>query len=577
MKLSFTMVTALLVLGTLRAGQNSIAVSRKVTPWSNLPPPSIMDGIGNANLKITTSSPRAQAYFNQGLRLLHCFWYFEAYRAFKEVARLDPSAAMAYWGMAEALMNFPKMEEGEKAAIEKAESLMDKVSDHEQYYIRAAADLTGGQGGPGRVAYVHEMQALIHKYPDDLNAPAFLAYFVMSGYGPDGRPAPGELFAETLLRHILISHPDNVAANHYWIHAVEGGPRPEEGLKSAELLLKLAPNSGHLAHMAGHIYYRLGDYEKARKAFVNSMSVDEAYMAREHVPPQDDANYEHNLSYLVAACAEEGRYKEALHWVNKLDGLPASPAYGASTLNYAIPVGSTLLRLHLRFSDWRAAASDPTDFGVDPISMGFASREYQRGWYIFAKGMEALERKSGKANVAEARDQVLALQTLLDQLNKQEATAPELNSFWIGGAVHLLEVALTELQGNLKSAEGENAEAYRLLKSAIEKEEELGYTEPPYYARPVEETLGNVCLQAHAWELARQAFNQELRLRPKSGFALFGIARSYGLEGSVPEATHAYKTFLAAWRYADRNLPQVRTAEAWLTSHGSQDLNPRTP
>ena len=71
--------------------------------FRELPPPPPMTGIGDANLKITTNSEQAQAYFNQGLRLLHCFWDFEAYRAFKEAARLDPSAAMAYWGEYEAL------------------------------------------------------------------------------------------------------------------------------------------------------------------------------------------------------------------------------------------------------------------------------------------------------------------------------------------------------------------------------------------------------------------------------------------------------------------------------------------
>src|SRR5271170_6098821 len=71
--------------------------------YRDLPAPPLMPGIGNADLKITTSSDAAQAYFNQGLRLLHDFWDFEAYLAFKEAARLDPNVATAYWGEFEAL------------------------------------------------------------------------------------------------------------------------------------------------------------------------------------------------------------------------------------------------------------------------------------------------------------------------------------------------------------------------------------------------------------------------------------------------------------------------------------------
>src|SRR5580700_105851 len=93
-----------------------IARDYKMTEMSA--PPRIT-GIGDSHLDITTKSAKAQAYFDQGFNLLHCFWDFEAYRAFKEAARLDPSAAMAYWGIAEALkFRGPVKEEG-KAALEK--------------------------------------------------------------------------------------------------------------------------------------------------------------------------------------------------------------------------------------------------------------------------------------------------------------------------------------------------------------------------------------------------------------------------------------------------------------------------
>ena len=36
--------------------------------FRDLPPPPLMQGIGEASLKISTSSQQAQAYFNQGLR-----------------------------------------------------------------------------------------------------------------------------------------------------------------------------------------------------------------------------------------------------------------------------------------------------------------------------------------------------------------------------------------------------------------------------------------------------------------------------------------------------------------------------
>src|SRR5207237_9856553 len=93
--------------------------------------PARISGIGDSHLQITTKSEKAQTYFDQGLNLLHCFWDFEAYRAFKEAARLDPNAAMAYWCMAEAVSDYSAMDEIKKSALEKSKALMDTASAHE--------------------------------------------------------------------------------------------------------------------------------------------------------------------------------------------------------------------------------------------------------------------------------------------------------------------------------------------------------------------------------------------------------------------------------------------------------------
>jgi tetratricopeptide (TPR) repeat protein len=551
------------------------ARSDEALPLNNFPPPPLMQGIGDATLTITTKSSQAQAYFNQGLRLLHDFWYFEAYRAFKEAARLDPSAAMAYWGMAQALSNFPQMGEKAAAAIEKAKSLIGQVTGQEQHYIRATAALTENPGDRGRNVYVQEMQALLRENPGDLNAPAFLAFFVMSGFDPDGRPTPGEVYAQSLLRRILAKHPENVAANHYWIHAVEGGPNPESGLASVAVILRGAPHAGHIVHMGGHVAYCLGNYEQARKSFLDSLRVDEAYLAKEHIPAQYDDNYAHNLSYLVTACAEAGRRQEALRWAQKLDGLPSPLVYAASALNYAIPVGSTLLRMHLRFADFSAATQDTVDFGVVSAGVDSAAKEYQQGLQLYAQAMAFVTGGSTDAGMKQAQDNADKLQRLVSTLAGQASQAlPMISgmpspmsgmvSFWTGGAARLLEISSVELQGELACAKGDSASGFALLKDAVQKERELGYTEPPYYARPVEESLADAYRRAHAWELAREAFQQELRLRPKSGFALYGIARSYELQGRVEEATQGYRQFLAAWQHADPDLPQIRTAKEWL-------------
>jgi len=62
--------------------------------------PVLYDGLGSYSSRITTSSPEAQRWFDQGLRLVYAFNHHEAERAFVEAARLDPACALCFWGMA---------------------------------------------------------------------------------------------------------------------------------------------------------------------------------------------------------------------------------------------------------------------------------------------------------------------------------------------------------------------------------------------------------------------------------------------------------------------------------------------
>ena len=132
----------------------------------------------------------------------------------------------------------------------------------------------------------------------------------------------------------------------------------------------------------------------------------------------------------------------------------------------------------------------------------------------------------------------------------------------------LLGTMSLDLRGNAKSVLGQWEEALKLIQKAIEKEKDLGYSEPPQYYRPEQESLGFAYLRTHQWEKARDAFTQALSERPRSGHALYGIAQSYALAGDAPKAVQAYKDFLAEWPHADEDLPQVKQAKAWLAAHG---------
>jgi tetratricopeptide (TPR) repeat protein len=274
---------------------------------TGLPPEPVRTGIGTSDFTITTPVPKARQMMQQGMALLHDFWHFEAYRSFLEVVRLDPKSPMGYFGVYLVYKEFGKTYESKaKAQLDEALKRIDRASEHERYYLRAAK----AQVDKDDHIYHREMGTLIDRFPDDIDAKLLLAAHLQNGYDEEGRPTENQVYGQAILESVLAQHPDHVGANHYFVHAFEGSPHPQTALAAAEKLPRLGPSSAHLVHMPGHIYYRMGDYAKARRAFEAAMRVDEAYLTAEHVHVGDDWNYPHNLAYLIATCAEDGRYAE---------------------------------------------------------------------------------------------------------------------------------------------------------------------------------------------------------------------------------------------------------------------------
>ena len=525
-----------------------------------LPPPALMEGIGSSAMTITTMSALAQKYFNQGLRLLHCFWDFEAYRAFKEAARQDSTCAMAYWGMATALQqNAGEMAEARNQALAQAVALSSGASEREQFYIRAAAL----QKDKGRAAYISEMETLIDRYPDEIEAQLFLARSLAmapSTYAPDGRPREGKVYGQMILQQLLQKYPEHAAVHHYWIHAVENGPHAERALESAIKVPRLAPSSGHMTHMPGHIYYRLGEYEKAREAFLAAWRVDEAYMKAQNIAPVNNWNYTHNLDYLVGNCAEDGRYAEGLRWAALLQNISPPPErVKANGLGYIIYGGYTAVaRLQMRYGFWAEAAASLKQSLTQHTFDSSLAQGYLHGLLVYATGMAAVE----KNKLKEAETSLQGLEQLMQQLAAEKM---QYGSDWYSGhGKRVLEVAALELRGVILNAQVKFDEAIQQLQMGVEKEKELGYWEPPHYTRPVLESLARVYLQAGKTAEARDAYEKILQLRPRSGHASLGLARSFWQENKKVEAAQAYAEFIKIWTNADASLPHVKEAQARL-------------
>ncbi len=480
--------------------------------FNELPPAKLMTGIGNSHLQITTTNKKAQQFFDQGLNHLHSFWDVEAYRAFKEVIRLDSNCAMGYWGLYNSISQVvPEMSADKKEAIRKAVEKSNNATAKEKMFIRAAELMSK----EGKNAYIAEMEALIDAYPEEIEAKLFLAASLSAGvstYAPDGRPRTGKVYGQMLLKNILVSNPNSSAANHYWIHAVENGPQPQLALESAAKIMQLAPNSGHMTHMPGHIYYRVGDYDKAYKTFTHSLGVDTQYMNAQKMGPTNHWNFTHNLDYLVATCAESGRYTEAVKWATKLAELPIEEnRQMAGGLGYILFGAHTAMaRLNIRFQYWDKATENITaQLNAYPVLPTLA-KEYFNGMKFYTSGMSAIAKNdntTAETNLAKLKD-------LLTSLSTKKA---ELGADWyFQYALKILRVNAKELEGLLFSNTGDFEKAVTTLKEAAIAEKEIGYWEPPHYSRPVYESLAQVYTKARKHNEAIEAYKQALKLRPKS-------------------------------------------------------------
>lgn len=546
------------------------------TPYTS---PALVDGTGNSSLIITTQSEMAQKYFNQGLSLLHCFWWFEALRAFKEAVQYDDSCAMAYWGIYVALSRGRPLVTGDqktemqKSAIEKAIALSSKANQYEQYYIRAASLLNKND----RVGYVREMETLIDRYPDDVEAKLFYAGYLgrtSGGYDTEKRPKGGAIYSQSILRNILNSYPNHHGAHHYWIHGLED-EHPEAAFNSAEKLAELAPKSGHIVHMPGHIFFKVGDYQRAYQSFADSAKADSGYIRLQSIEPIDNWNYWHNLQFMVANCAEAGRYQDGMRWSQTLEKLPLSSKGKKGTTKDKASDSPwywyferkslfTIPDFNLRFGFWQAVVDSLIEV---PEDVSTRAKDLRKHLLLFAKAMAVLD----KGNVDQANQLAIALDASLWQLSLDKSKSG--NQRLSEHEINRLATTSLELRGNIESVKGNHEEAIELFERAIEKGKKSFVGDPPFYPRPVQESLAAAYLRIKDWPNARKAYQDILSFRPSSGHALFGIARSYALAGKKVKATAAYKNFLSSWQHADPDLPHMQAAETWLKTNQEDNLD----
>jgi hypothetical protein len=522
------------------------------------------EGLGHVHMQ-TSCSDRVTVDFDRALALLHNFWYNHALQRFHQVAKNDPECAMAYWGAA-MTYNHPFWDPPSQADETAAWALVQKgltaqkASAREKLYLDAAAvlykDAGAGDKSTRDAQYRDAMATVYAKYPDDETA-LFYGLSILgaipegsTGFEQQGRAA--KLFEDVYSRQ-----PDHPGVLHYLIHAYDDPEHAQLGLKAARAYAKAAAAVPHALHMPSHIFTRLGYWDESAATNLRGWNVSEADVKRAH---QSGAYRDfHNLSYLEYAYIQLGRYRDAQRTVDIIAAqyralpskqtAPDTPELQSRHVRgrtiYAVPdrvvygYFDMLTRLLVESGRWNEAARTPL---LVP-SRDFAAVKLQ--WEAKA----AAVRKDPQAASAAAAKLVSLSQE------------PDLHPF----VKQIIGLQAAEAEAFAAEASGDEDTAWAKLKEAVAIEDSIyDLSQPPYPIIPASELCGNLMLDLTRPVEATFYFQKTLDRTPNRPKAIFGLARAAELLGDTITAKERYEEFLAIWRTADADRPELAKAREFL-------------
>ena len=517
----------------------------------------LIDGLGKYGRRISTNSPVAQQFFDQGLRLTYGYYFPEAIASFQEAQRADPDQPMIYWGLALAMgpnpnsrfLHFPDDPHGEGAkAIKAARALASKASKAEQALIESLYVLYDLEAYPNRDErdrkFIEASRSAFKHHPDDLEAgflfaDAYMIHARWSYWRRDGSPLPGTLDAARALEHVMSREPNHPGAVHLYIHLFESSASPERALPQADRLASIMPNAGHVVHMPSHIYVRVGQYDKAVTANQRSLEVDRLLASawgERQLPALGTYGMSHRThgrhawDFMRYAALLQGNYERAIEAARAAaTGQSHQGAGGAHRLH------TTVWLVHKVFGKWDAVLAEPAPAPGSAYVDGLWS--YVRGSAFVGKG------EIDKAQLELERLRIAARDPAMKNLLALANPAPR-----------ILELATHGLEGEIAMAHRQYRSAVQSFAAAVRLQDTLDYVEPPDWGQSMRLYLGAALLKAGRSREAERVYREDLREFRENGWALFGLWQSLLAQGKTGEARAVRLRFDQAWKSADVTL-----------------------
>ncbi len=517
----------------------------------------LLEGLGDHNMSISTDNPEVQRWFDQGLMLTYGFNHDAAERSFLKAIELEPECAMCWWGASLVLgpnINAPMEPEANAPAHERlqaAVALAPETSEQEQAYIQAlsaryVSDPPEDRSGLDE-QYANAMATLSETYPDDLDAATLYAESLMNlqpwDFWEADATTPRGNTPEILrvLESVMDRSPEHPGALHLYIHAVESsdGETLKRGERAADQLRDLIPGSGHLVHMPSHIYARVGRWRDAAAVNRDAIRADDAYLAicrpQPGVYPLGYVPHNHHFLWFVSSMI--GDRATALEAARSTAERTSDPelmrAPGLEAMqNFAF----TPMFAKVRFGMWEEIAE---------VAPPAEDLPYMNALWHYAQAVAAV--RLGQM------DQAHEHHSALSELAEHPAFDEML---WFGRypLTHGVRVAERVVSAEIALAEGDTGSAINHFEEAIAIEDGIPYDEPPGWHHPVRQMLGAVLIEAGQAAEAEAVYRAELRRNPDNGWSLFGLQQALLAQGREDEASRVGARFERAWVDADVEL-----------------------
>lgn len=500
--------------------------------------------IGVAKEQVTTSSTKAQAYYNQGLSYLHSYVWIDAARSFNEARRLDANLAMAYLGLSYALSGIGSTK-GAEDANRQAQALASHASARERLRISLRA---------------WQLQSIAH--PDDASASAIyrkaldqalvqhrsdVELLLLRGHAeepsPDGHGMAGATGAIAFYEGALKVVPDYFAAHHYLIHAFENANRIDRALQHGEAYARLAPAVAHAHHMYGHNLRRVGRMTDAVVEFRKANDLGLAYFKADKIASEYDWNHHHNLDLL-------GTSYQYLGQMNLADDV----------LRRSFEMRSLSLTEELNKRAWPALL----------LARG-RTNDALAAANVLAGHQSPLVRAMGHMLAGRV---MMTLKRLTDAGREADAALVELRA--VGSAANALAPDLKLLQGEFFLRMGDREKGRSMLRDAIAQLRKE--PDPDLWIQTLfsMEAVARAARETSDWPFASEIAEQMRLHDPSYAGTQFALALAAEQRGDRSAARTAYAQAVRLWNRADASFSELIQARQRLAEL-SGTPGPRKP